>query len=98
MNTSRAFDYPGGVPTSMVNSNQQWDFGNAWAPLQELIVTGLKNTKDPKADRLALELVHKWVKNVYVSYVQSGKKMFEKYDVEQVCRYRIIPKISRTYL
>ena len=32
--TSSAFDYPGGVPTSMVKSGQQWDFSNAWAPLQ----------------------------------------------------------------
>lgn len=82
--TSSAFDYPGGVPTSMVKSGQQWDFSNAWAPLQELIVTGLENTLDPKAKKLAFGLVDKWLQNVYVSYVQSGRKMFEKYDVEQI--------------
>ena len=26
LKNSGAFDYPGGVPTSMVNSGQQWDF------------------------------------------------------------------------
>ncbi len=57
---------------------------NAWPPLQEIIVTGLENSGESDGQALALELVKKWVKNTYVSYVQSDKKMFEKYDVEQV--------------
>ena len=57
---------------------------NLFFPFQELIVTGLENTQDPKAKKLAFGLVDKWLQNVYVSYVQSGSKMFEKYDVEQV--------------
>lgn len=81
---TNAFHYPGGVPTSMKKSGQQWDFSNAWAPLQELIVTGLENVQDSRAKELARDLVDNWVKNVYASYVQSGQKMFEKYDVEQI--------------
>ena len=46
-------------------------------------MTGLENTGVPKGQKLARDLVDKWVKNVYVSYVQSKNKMFEKYDVEQ---------------
>ena len=57
---------------------------NAWPPLQEIIVTGLENTGEAKALEIAKQLVKKWIKNVYVSYEQSQKKMFEKYDVEQV--------------
>jgi len=79
-----AFQYPGGVPTSMVKSGQQWDLSNAWPPLQEIIVTGLENTGDAKALDIAKKLVEKWLRNVYVSYVQSEKKMFEKYDVEEI--------------
>jgi len=26
-------DYPGGIPTSLLDSGEQWDFPNAWAPL-----------------------------------------------------------------
>ena len=66
----------------MVRSGEQWDFSNAWPPLQEMIVTGLENTGD--AQELAKELATKWIENVYVSYIQSKRKMFEKYDVEQV--------------
>ena len=49
-------------------------------------MTGLENTGEAKAKELAKELVDKWVRNVYVSYDQSNKKMFEKYDVEQVSK------------
>ena len=57
---------------------------NNWPPLQEIVVTGLENTGEAKGKELAKELAQKWIKNVYVSYVQSGEKMFEKYDVVQV--------------
>ena len=57
---------------------------NAWPPLQELIVTGLENTEEPKAIEIAKNLVHKWLFNVYESYDDSGQKMFEKYDVQRV--------------
>ena len=59
-------------------------FSNAWAPLQEIIVTGLENTKETEGEELAKKLVQKWVKNNYVAYKQSNGKMFEKYDAEQV--------------
>ena len=31
----------GGVPTSMMDSGQQWDFPNAWPPLQHILVAGM---------------------------------------------------------
>ena len=55
--------------------------------MQELVVTGLENVKSDKSKELARDFVAKWLKNVYASYIQSGKKMFEKYDVEQVSTY-----------
>ena len=51
------------------------------------MVTGLENVKSDKSRNLARVLVEKWLKNVYASYIQSGKKMFEKYDVEQVVHF-----------
>ena len=33
----------GGIPTSFDNSGQQWDYPNAWPPLQHILVSG--NTK-----------------------------------------------------
>ena len=61
--------------------------------LQELVVTGLENVKSDKSKELARDFVSKWLKNVYASYIQSGKKMFEKYDVEQVFTFSIINRL-----
>ena len=30
----------GGIPTSFENSGQQWDYPNAWPPLQHILVSG----------------------------------------------------------
>ncbi|XP_073922726.1 trehalase-like [Castor canadensis] len=35
---SKILTYQHGIPTSLSNTGQQWDFPNAWAPLQDLIV------------------------------------------------------------
>ena len=33
----------GGIPTSFENSGQQWDYPNAWPPLQHILVSGNTN-------------------------------------------------------
>ena len=37
---SCAIKCKGGVPTSFEESGQQWDFPNAWPPLQHILVSG----------------------------------------------------------
>jgi len=34
---------PGGVATTLNNNTQQWDFPNAWAPLQWMLIEGLRS-------------------------------------------------------
>ena len=46
------YGYPGGVPTSMSDSGQQWDFPNAWPPTTEILVTALRNAKEEYPVRL----------------------------------------------
>lgn len=42
---SRAFEFPGGVPSSLiVGSEQQWDFPNGWSPLNHMIIEGLRKS------------------------------------------------------
>ena len=46
---------PGGLATTQVNSGQQWDAPNGWAPLQYLAVIGLRRYSEPAlAQRLLL--------------------------------------------
>ncbi|KAK3748713.1 hypothetical protein QZH41_004708 [Actinostola sp. cb2023] len=75
----KVLDYPGGVPTSRVNSGQQWDFPNAWAPLQYFFQEGMANSASDVLQKLALDLAQKWIKTNYRAW-NSTKHMFEKYD------------------
>ena len=68
---------PGGVVATTVNTGQQWDAPNGWAPLQWLGVSGLSRYgQKPLAEAIAC----RWMVNVSRVYQQTGKLM-EKYDV-----------------
>lgn len=67
----------GGLPTTLVDSGQQWDYPNAWAPLQWISVVGLRNYGFYD---LANEAKRRWVESVEIVY-ENKKKMVEKYDV-----------------
>lgn len=75
----KVLDYPGGVPTSEVNSGQQWDFPNSWAPLQYFIQEGMANSNNEVLQEIALDLAQKWIRTNYKAWT-STKHMFEKYD------------------
>ena len=68
-----------GVPTSLENSGQQWDFPNAWPPLQHVLVESLNQMGTEKAGRLAYSLAQKWIDTNYLSYMEARPHaMFEK--------------------
>ncbi|XP_066941045.1 uncharacterized protein [Macrobrachium rosenbergii] len=84
---NKAIDYVGGVPTSLENSGQQWDFPNAWAPLQHILILGVYNARPihHEAENLAFSLAEKWIRNNWLAYIQSTPSaMFEKYSVERL--------------
>nr|QYJ58449.1 trehalase [Eriocheir sinensis] len=78
-------DYIGGVPTSMEDSGQQWDFPNAWAPLQHLIIMGLYEARNihHAVEELSFDLAEKWIRSNWKGY-QELNAMFEKYNVSVV--------------
>nr|WPB08679.1 trehalase 1 [Cacopsylla chinensis] len=72
-----------GTPSSMLNSSQQWDYPNAWAPLQAFIIQGLDYTQDKTAQLVAYRLADYWIRTNYYGY-EKHKAMFEKYDSELI--------------
>ncbi|WP_218943490.1 alpha,alpha-trehalase TreA [Exilibacterium tricleocarpae] len=77
-----AFLKPGGWVTTLIDSGQQWDSPNGWAPLQWVTYTGLCNygfTAEARAG------ARRWVDNNLAVYGSTGK-LLEKYNVEQVGR------------
>jgi alpha,alpha-trehalase len=73
----REFLLQGGLVTSLVDTDQQWDAPNGWAPLQWISYKGLKNYQ---VDKLANEIRHRWLRQNMRVYEATGK-MMEKYNV-----------------
>jgi alpha,alpha-trehalase len=67
----------GGIVTTTLDTGQQWDAPNGWAPLQWIAVAGL--TSFGQKD-LAETIACRWMVNVSRIYRQTGK-LVEKYDV-----------------
>ncbi|MBM3072750.1 alpha,alpha-trehalase [Enterobacter sp. RHBSTW-00994] len=68
---------PGGISTTTLNSSQQWDAPNGWAPLQWIAAEGLQNYGHKKA---AMDVTWRFLKNVQHTYDRE-QKLVEKYDV-----------------
>lgn len=71
---------PGGLRTSLVETGEQWDRPNGWAPLQWIAADGLAGYGH---DDIARRIANAWVTTVERGYRISGK-LVEKYDVEQL--------------
>ncbi|MEA9393446.1 alpha,alpha-trehalase TreA [Acerihabitans sp. TG2] len=68
----------GGLSTTTVNTGQQWDAPNGWAPLQWIAVEGLHNYGQ---DALAQAIGTRFLTNVQNLYAHQ-QKLVEKYVVE----------------
>lgn len=68
---------PHGVAATDVNTGQQWDSPNGWAPLQWLAIQGLKNYGE---EQLAATIAQRWVAKNQQVFKATGK-LVEKYDV-----------------
>ena len=76
----QVFDYPGGFPTSLAASGQQWDFPNAWPPLQHMLIEGLAQSSSEEIKQEALKFAQKWITTNYKAWSSTGH-MFEKFNV-----------------
>ncbi|MFC2113092.1 alpha,alpha-trehalase TreF [Bacteroidota bacterium] len=73
----------GGLVTTLIEgSGQQWDYPNAWAPLQWI---GYKALKNYTYNLLANEIAIRWTNLNCKVYFETGK-MMEKYDVVDIDR------------
>ena len=68
---------PGGLVTTPIESGQQWDAPNGWAPLQWIAIQGLRNYG---FTALANQIKTRWINLNTKVYRETGKLM-EKYDV-----------------
>lgn len=73
--------FPGGVPNTLANTNEQWDFPNVWPPMQHMLIMGLDGLNNAEAKYLAFKWAQRWVRGNYIAYNET-KAMFEKYNAE----------------
>lgn len=73
----RDFLKPGGLVTTLVDSSQQWDAPNGWAPLHHIVIEGLRNYGHIE---LADKIKQRWIKTNMKVY-NSQYRLVEKYDV-----------------
>lgn len=74
---SSRFLKPGGLVTTLTRTGQQWDYPNAWAPLQYMAIEGLKNYHQ---NSLAQTITQRWIAINTSVFTRTGKLM-EKYNV-----------------
>ena len=67
----------GGLATTLVDTGQQWDHPNGWAPLQWIAISGLRRYGETAAAR---RIETGWLATVTREYAASGK-LLEKYNV-----------------
>lgn len=76
----RDFLRTGGFVTTLVNSSQQWDAPNGWAPLQWITYKGLRIYG---YDDLAREAKKRWM-GANIAMYDAHSKFVEKYNVEEL--------------
>jgi alpha,alpha-trehalase len=79
--------YTGGVPASLTTSGQQWDFPNAWSPVQYFAIEALEmasqrsqGTAATTYHRQAVSVAQTWIDTTYCAY-STTQALFEKYNV-----------------
>jgi len=71
--------FKGGVVTSQTQSSQQWDFPNAWPPLQDIMIRGLLKLNTNYSNRLAYQICNNWITSNIIG-LTNNQTMFEKYN------------------
>uniref|UniRef100_F1KYV0 Trehalase n=1 Tax=Ascaris suum TaxID=6253 RepID=F1KYV0_ASCSU len=73
--------FPGGVPTSLIRgTHQQWDYPNGFAPINHMVIEGLRKSNHPIMQQKAFEIASKWINRNYRVYMNEHK-LWQKYDV-----------------
>eukprot|EP00731_Ephydatia_muelleri_P027457 Em0019g330a len=79
LQNNKVLEFPGGMPVSLKQSSQQWDFPNVWAPLQWFLVAGWYNSTSTPLRAAARTVAQTWIDSTYTAW-NKFNLMFEKYN------------------
>lgn len=81
-----------GIPTSFTtDSGQQWDYPNAWPPVQHMWIFGLHQSTNKGLRLMAKQLATKWVRSNWRAW-KPNKDMYEKvsYYLNYFSMYQLV--------
>lgn len=84
INSTGIDDFPGGLPASLLDSGQQWDMPNAWAPQQHWVSEGLRKLDNKQTTALANKWTQRWTLNNFIVFNRTGY-MYEKVKSKSLC-------------
>ena len=73
----------GGVAASTIETGEQWDWPNAWPPLQSMLAEGCEVYGGSIGAEIAEEIARTYLKTAFAAWKATGR-MFEKFDVREV--------------
>lgn len=79
LESSGALRFPGGIPTSLWHTGEQYDYPNVWPPLQAMMIGALENSDYSGAKRLARHHIQLWIRAMYAGF-KKYKRMFDNYN------------------
>lgn len=62
----------GGIPASLEDSGELWDFPNCWPPLQAFFIQGLDRLETKTGSTLAFHFAEKFIQNCYNEFKLRG--------------------------
>lgn len=80
---SLIMDHISGIPTSSIETGQQWDFPNVWAPYHDWLVEYLVESN--KSDE-AYDVAKRFVQSVYCGWKKTTY-IYEKYNADKSGEY-----------
>uniref|UniRef100_A0A8C6KTT0 Trehalase n=1 Tax=Nothobranchius furzeri TaxID=105023 RepID=A0A8C6KTT0_NOTFU len=90
---SGTLEFPNGVPPSLRESGQQWDYPNAWPPLHHMLIEGLSKLPSDDAKQLAFDLAQRWIRTNWLAYIKY-EAMFEKVTLSKLPKLRVAPRLQ----
>lgn len=72
LTVSNIDQYLGGVPQSLVNSGEQWDFPNVWPSAQYIFTLALESFQQPETTKLANKYAERFITSCFIAYNEKG--------------------------
>lgn len=74
---------PGGIAASTRETGQQWDWPNAWPPLQHMLAEGAEMYGGEEGAEVAENIAHRFLRTAMGAWEKTGR-MFEKFDAQEM--------------